>query len=143
MSPWEIALNQINLPSFYGRSESREAGKPRAIRGAKIDPYHFMGPPRHLGHASKGPTALPGILEWFINNPDDTITVDDLAIKFNITGSSAYRIQRILLESGEIFRHTRPGRKKGIQYGRLAPLVIPTKQDIRPEPKRKYVRKAL
>ena len=136
MTLWEIAIQQINLPSFYGMQ-----GSLSIIQKTKKDYAAFVGPPRNLGKRGRGPTALPCILEWFMDNPDDTITVDDLALKFEISGPTAYRIQRILSHAGEIFLHTRPGRKSGIQYGRLPPLEIPTKKDIRPEPKRKYVRK--
>ena len=133
---WAIALQQIRLRSFYGKQEATAY----AIRN-KRDLTTFVGPPRNMGKRAHGPSGLPCILEWFINNPDDTITVDDLAVKFNITVPTAYRIQRILFYTGEIFRHTRPGRKKGIQYGRTPPVIIPTKKDLRPEPERKYVRK--
>ena len=133
---WEIALSQITAPSFYGKK-----GSLTIFQKAQKDYAAFVGPPRNLGKRGRGPTALPCILKWFMDNPDDTITVDDLAVKFEISGPTAYRIQRILSRAGEIFLHTRPGRKSGIQYGRLPPLEIPTKKDIRPEPKRKYVRK--
>lgn len=110
---WNIALSQINLPSFFGQ---------------------FCPSKDPLAPGSYKPPRLEEAYEWFKQNPTSTITVLDLMSRLNFSNPSAYRVVRILQAEGKIHQHKFPGRKNGIQYGLFPQVNIPTAKDIPMKP---------